>query len=122
MRPRGGIIGRRRMRGTNTVPIFYYLLYFTGRKGLFLFQTKNLNFIVLVLQYLQLFLIIQQVHALTAVNLKHTHAVLDVLFVWTDLKNIIDSVLGYRVNGEGLTTAGLSVSKTSDDSILEDYG
>lgn len=121
VRPRRRIIGRRRMRRPHTMPILYYLLHLARRPGLLLLKTKDLNFIVLVFQNLQFFLMIQQIHALAAIYLKHANIKFDTLLIGSNLKYIIDCVLGDCIDSKGLARTGLPIGKASHDTILENY-
>ena len=107
--------------GSDTVTVINNLLNFTGRKCLFLFQTENLNFIVLILKNLQLFLIIQQIHTLSSIYLEHAHIKLYALFITCNLEDIVNCILGYCVYCESLTRTSLTVRKTSHNSILENH-
>lgn len=69
------------MRGTYTVTIVNQLLYLARGEGLSLLKTKNLNFIVLVLQNLQLFLVVHQIHTLPSIYLKHAQIKFYILVV-----------------------------------------
>lgn len=97
------------------------LLNFTRRVRLFFLQTKNLNFIVLVLQYLEFFLTIQQIHALATIYLKHANIKLNSLFICCNLEYIIDGVFCDRINRERLARSRLPIRKTCHDSVLENY-
>jgi hypothetical protein len=109
------------MRRPHTMPIFYNLLYLASRGRLFLFKAKDLNFIVLVFQDLQFFLMIQQIHALTAVYLKHANIKFNTLLVCSNLKYIIDGVLGDCIDSKGLSRTRLPIGKARYDAILENY-
>ena len=121
VRPGRAIIGRSGMRRPHTVPIVYYLLYLAGGACLFFLKAKHLNFIVLIFQNLQFFLMIQQIHALATVDLEHANIKFDTLLIGSNLKYIVDGILGDRVNCKGLSGACLSVREAGHNTILENY-
>lgn len=118
---RGRIVSGRLMSGTDGVSIINNLLHFARRISLFLFEAIHLNLIILVFENLQLGLVVEQIHAFTAINFKHGHEELDVGVVLRQLEDVIDSVLRDGVHCERFTRTGLTISKTCDNAIVE-YG
>lgn len=91
------------MRCPHAVSILYYLLYFAGRACILFLEPKNLNFIVLVLQNLKFFLMIQQIHALATVDLKHANVKFYTLFICSNLENVIYCVFCDCIDCESLS-------------------
>ena len=79
------------MSGSDTMAIVNYLLDVTSVKGLLFFEAEYLDLIVLILENLELFLVVQQVHAFTSINFKHSHEVFYSLFISSNLEYIIDN-------------------------------
>ena len=111
-----------RVGSSNTMAVINNLLNFTGWTCFPFFETKYLNFIILVLKNLQFLFIIQKVHTLAPINFKHAHVEPDIFFRLCDFENIIDSVFGYGVNCECFSWPCLTVRKTCNNCALKYHG
>ena len=109
------------MSGTDRVSIVNDLLYLASRVSLLLLEAVHLNLVKLVLKNLQFRLVVEQIHAFTAINFKHRHEELDVVMVLRQLEDVVDGVLRDGIDCEGLARASLTVRKARYNTVCE-YG
>lgn len=64
---------------------------------------------------------IQQIHALSAIYLEHAYIKFNTLLIGRYLKHVVNGIFGNCIDCECFSRASLSISKTSDNAILENY-
>lgn len=104
----------------SSMPIFNDFLDFIRWKCLLFLQTEHLNFIILVLEDLKLLFIIEQIEALSSINLEHRHIKFtSIIFLLSNSKNVIYCIFGDGINCKGLTRSSLAIRKACYDSIVK---
>ena len=68
---------------------------------------------------MQLLLVVQQVHAFPAVNLKHRQPELGAATALSQLKQIVDRILRYSVDRESLTRASLPIGEARNYALVK---
>jgi hypothetical protein len=122
MRPRAGIICGRLVRCPDWLPVVDDCLHVTRWVSLLLFNTKHLDLVILVFQNLEFLFVVQQVHALTAIDFKKGHKERDTLFALSNFEDIVDGVLRDWGDRKSFAWASLSVSEASDDASIKQTG
>lgn len=102
MGARGTVIGSSGVRSSHRVPVLDDLLDFACRACLLLFEAEHLNFIVLVFKNLELFFVVEEVHAVATVYFEHANKKLNPLLVGCKFEDVVDGVLGDRIDSESL--------------------
>lgn len=90
------------MSGSYRVTILYDLLDLAGGACLLLFKAKNLNFIVLIFEDLELLLVVEEIHTVTTIDFEHAYEELNALLVGCQLEHVVNRVFSDCIYCESL--------------------